>query len=314
MLLPPVVVARFATAVLLLSLWACSTQVQLPPKAVELNTLGAEALEEGDLEAAGARLNLAIEYNPEFVEALTNLGLVELQRGNLTRARQLFERSKRLNADLAQTHHALGVLAQREYKRDEAQTHYQTALSVDPGFIPARANLAGLFVEAGLFEDALVQYRRLAELEPRNVLGHRGLAEALLGLRRYPEAESVVTRALCDFPGDPSLEISLARLRLHTGDVADATNLLEPIAAGADDHAASALAWLSVALLTSGDFSTAASAAQRALSLVPDHPLASYALAVSLDTLNAPEAGEWLIFAARLNPNNPELSQRLARK
>lgn len=292
----------------------CSTQVALPPKAVELNGLGAQALHEGDLEAAGARLNLAIEYNPEFVEAVTNLGLLELQRGNLTRARQLFERSKRLNPDLAQTHHGLGVLAQREFRRDEAQQHYQSALAVDPGFVPARANLAALFLEAGLFEDALIQFRRLAEVEPQSVLGPRGLSEALLGLGRYVEAESVIHRALYEFPGDPALEINFARLLLHTNEPSKAVAVLEPLAVGGDDYAASALAWLSVALLTMGETRAAASAAQRALGLVPAHPLATYGLAVSLDTMGLPQAREWLVQASRLNPNNPELLARLARK
>jgi tetratricopeptide (TPR) repeat protein len=302
---------RFAAAMLLS---ACSSQVSLPPKAVELNTLGAEALHAGDLEAAGARLNLAIEYNPEFVEAVTNLGLVELQRGNLARARQLLERAKRLNPDLAQSHHGLGVLAQREFQRDEAQQHYQAALSVDPGFVPARANLATLFLEAGLFEDALVQFGRLVELAPNSALGPRGLSEALLSLRRYAEAESVISRALFEFPGDPSLEICMARLLLHSGELVSAENLLRPIAAGSDDHAAEALGWLSVTLLTAGDAKASASAAKRALGLVPDHPLASYAFAVSLDVLASPHAKEWLIHASRLNPQNDELRARLARK
>jgi protein O-GlcNAc transferase len=292
----------------------CAVQAPLPPKAVELNTLGADALRDGDLEAAGARLNLAIEYNPEFVEALTNLGLVELQRGNLTRARQLLERSKRLNPDLAQTHHGLGVLAQRAFRRDEAQQHYQAALAVDPGFVPARSNLATLFVEAGLFEDALVQFRRLVEVAPHSVLGPRGHSEALLGLRRYAEAETVIVRALNEFPGDPSLEIGLARFQLHTGETAAAVTLLQPIAAGAGEHAVEALAWLSVALLTLGDTTAAASVAQRALGMMPDHPLATYAYAVSLDALAAPEASRWLSHASRLNPNNVELAERLARK
>lgn len=292
----------------------CATQAPLPPKAVELNALGAQALQEGELEAAGARLNLAIEYNPEFVEALTNLGLVELQRGNFTRARQLLERSKRLNADLAQTHHGLGVLEQRELRRDAAQKHYQAALSVDPGFVPARFNLATLFLEGGLLEDALIQFRRLVEVAPNSVLGPRGLSEALLGLRRYSEAESVIVRALYAFPRDPALEIGLARVRLYSADVEGARELLQPIASGTDDHGAEALAWLAVALLTSNDPGAAASAAQRALGLIPDHPLASYALAVSLDALDAPEAAEWLSRASRLNPANAELRSRLARK
>jgi len=290
----------------------CAASTPLPPKAIELNALGAMALHEGDLETAGARLNLALEYNPEFVEATTNLALVELQRGNLTRARQLLKRAKRLNPDLAEPHHGLGVLAEREYRPDLAQEHYQDALAVNPGFVPARANLAALFLEDARYEDALVQFRRLYEVAPESVLGHRGLVEALLALQRYDEALQAVEAALQRFPGDPGLCITLARLALQAGDTTQAFEILTPIAVAADDYGVEARAWSAVTLLAAGDAEKAVGAAQSALNLVPDHPLASYALAIGLDTLAAPEAERWLHHAARLNPNNAELRSRLA--
>ena len=67
----------------------CKGAAPLPAKAVELNRQGAAALEAGDLETADARFALALEYNPRFVEALCNQGLVELQRGNFRQARRL---------------------------------------------------------------------------------------------------------------------------------------------------------------------------------------------------------------------------------
>src|SRR5690606_7046799 len=96
-----------------------------------------------------------------------------------------------------------GVLAEREYRPDLAQEHYQDALAVNPGFVPARANLAALFLEDARYEDALVQFRRLYEVAPESVLGHRGLVEALLALQRYDEALQAVEAALQRFPGDP---------------------------------------------------------------------------------------------------------------
>lgn len=310
--------ARIATVMLMcgtmLGAFACAGAAPLPPKAVELNELGAVALQQGDLEAAGARLNLALEYNPEFVEAITNLGLVEMQRGNFTRARQLLNRAKRLNPNLAEPHHGLGVLAEREYRPDVAQQHYQAALAIDPGFVPARSNLATLFLESELYEDALVQFRRLYEVAPESPLGHEGLAESLLALRRHEEALSVVEVGLQLFPDSPSLTIALARLSLHAGELSNAMALLRKVAGRNDDYGVQACAWLAVGHLTAAAPESAVGAAQKALAMAPDHPLASYVLAVSLDTLNAPEARRWLEQAIRLNPNNQELRARISRQ
>src|SRR6476469_8136580 len=107
---------------------ACTGTAPLAPKAVALNQAGTEALAEGNLETAEARFALALEFHPRFVEALTNLGLVEMQRGNLARATLLFERARRINADLAQPHHALGVVAERTRRPDVASEHYREAL------------------------------------------------------------------------------------------------------------------------------------------------------------------------------------------
>ena len=101
-----------------LSALGCAGAAPLPQKAIALNRAGAEALARGDLETADARLTLALEYSPRFVEALVNQGLLELQRGNFDRARELLTRARRLNADVAQPHHALGILAERQARPD----------------------------------------------------------------------------------------------------------------------------------------------------------------------------------------------------
>jgi tetratricopeptide (TPR) repeat protein len=162
----------------------CAGSAPLPAKALDLNQAGVAALAAGDLETADARFSLALEYNPHFVEALTNQGLVELQRGNFDRARKLFTRARRLNPDVAQPHHALGVLAERERRPDLASENYYEALRVDPGFAPARSNLAHLLYEGGLYEDALVQFKRLVEVTPDDPEAFAGLAGTLLHLER----------------------------------------------------------------------------------------------------------------------------------
>lgn len=180
--------------------------------------------------------------------------------------------------------------------------------------MPARSNLATLFLESALYEDALVQFRRLYEVAPHSPLGHEGLAESLLALHRHEEALNVVEAGLHQFPDSPSLTIALARLSLHAGKLPNAMALLRKVAGRNDDYGVQACAWLAVGHLTASAPEDAVGAAQRALALAPDHPLASYVLAVSLDTLNAPEAKQWLEQAFRLNPSNQELQARISRR
>ncbi|MDF3066428.1 MAG: domain protein putative component of TonB system [Polyangiaceae bacterium] len=276
-----------------LLLGGCSGAVPLPAQAVALNRAGAEALARGDLETADARLSLALEYSPRFVEALVNHGLVELQRGNFERAREVIARARRLNPDVAQPHHALGVLAERQARPDDASRHYYDALAVDPGFAPARANLARLLFDAGMLNEAWVQFKRLVEAAPDSVEAKHGLAETLLRLGRVDEAEAVAREALEEFPDSPELVVLAARSQLRRGHFQRAIELLAPLGHGRDDVAANALGWLATAELLRGDARRAVGAAKRALELEPSSPVATYAMAQALEALGDPAALSW---------------------
>ncbi len=289
---------------LLATLIGCKGAAPLPPKAIELNRSGVEALEQGDLETADARFALALEYNPRFVEALVNQGLVELQRGNFGRARQLLTRARRLNADVAQPHHGLGVLSERERRPDVAAKHYGEALAVDPGFAPARSNLARLLFEAGRYEHARVQFKRLTEVSPRDPAGFIGLAESLLQLGRHAEADVLVKDAAKRFPESAPITILTARRLLRNGDVAGAVALLTPIARSRDDMAVAALGWLATAELARGRARHAVGAAERALALDPHDPVSVYTMAAALTQLGDPGAKSWVARAEALAPGS----------
>lgn len=266
----------------------------LPKQAIELNTRGAQALAEGDLETADSALSVALEYSPHFVDALVNLGLVECQRGNLARARTLLSRARRLNPDVAQPHHALGVLAERERRPDVASEHYWEALHVDPGFAPARENLGRLQFDAGSFDAAALTFKKLIQVAPNAPSGYVGLSEALLRLGREEEAAAIVARSLDRFPDDAPLRLLGARIAMQRGELQSAQADLERLSERDDEYAAAALGWLATLHVARGEPELALQVANRALGLVPDEPVAVYAAGQALAALGDPRAPAWL--------------------
>lgn len=279
---------------------ACHFAAPLPPKALELNRLGVQALEQGDLETADARFALALEYNPRFVEALVNQGLVEQQRGNFARARQLMARARRLNPDVAQPHHGLGVLAEREGRPDRAADHYRAALRVDPGFAQARANLGRLYFDSRQYQRARIQFQRLIEAAPDELLGYCGMAEALLRLGRPSEADAVLARARAQWSAEPRLELLEARRELRAGRFEAAISRLTPLVRVDDDIAVEAWAWWATAELAAGRPQRAIALADRALGLVPNQSVATEVMAQAMERLGDPEAASWRRQAERL--------------
>jgi len=283
---------------------ACAGTAPLAPKAVELNRAGTEALAAGDLETAEARFALALEYHPRFVEALTNLGLVEMQRGNLSHARLQFERARRINPDLAQPHHALGVLAERERRPDIAAEHYRDALKVNPGFGASRANLARVLFAAGRFDEAREQFLRLVEVEPAQLAGRTGLAETLLQLGRTSESDQVVDKARQDFGDTPELSILMGRRQLRQGEIERAEATLVLVTKGNDDNARAAWSWLAATRLARGDLTGAFEAADKTFALDRNDPVATYVVAMALRASNDRRALAWLERAHLLSPHN----------
>jgi Tfp pilus assembly protein PilF len=276
--------ALLLSLLLLLALAGCASAPPLPPRAVALNAAGADALARGDLATAEARLSVALEYSPRFVEAWVNLGYVELRRGNFEQARRDFEQARALNPDVPAPHHALGLLAEHEGDGAQAERDYRAALKVDPGFAPSRANLARRLFARAQWENAREQYERLVAVAPDAIEGWCGEVEALLRLERGAQADEVLARATERFGDVPALRLLLARALMRRAEWSDAEATLAAIAGGPDrSRAAAAWAWIAMARIGGGDGQGAIEAARASLALDRDQEVARYALELALN-------------------------------
>lgn len=269
---------RVLTLLLAVLLAACAARGPIHPNAVELNRAGALALSQGDLDTAQARLELAIEYYPGFVEAWINLGLLELARGDLAGAEKRFRHALALDRDAAGAHVGLGVIAERRADPALAEKSYRAALAIDPGLAEPRANLARLLVARGALDEARDQLRRLIEVQADDPAGWMALCEVLWRMGRDPEASSVVDEARARLGERPEVELMLARRDLRAGELDEAIARLEPLAREPNALGRMAGGWLGVARLEKGDVPGARAAAKAVLARDPEDPLARHVL------------------------------------
>jgi tetratricopeptide (TPR) repeat protein len=201
---------------------------------------------------------------------------VDLARGNFEQARRDFVRARELNRQIPAPLHALGVLADRQGQGARAEAEYRAALRIDPGFAPARANLARCLFARGQYENAREQFERLVQVAPDALEGWTGQVEALAQLGRVTQGERVLATARERFGDAPGLMLLVARARLARGAWTDAEAALAPIVGGADrPRAGSAWAWIGVARLGQGDVAGALRASQEALAIDRDDPVAA---------------------------------------
>ena len=114
------------------------------------------------------------------------------------------------SADLPGAHLSLGILRQRSGDPDAAAADYRRALRLDPGFTPARFNLANLLDRRGRSAEAEAVLRAGIERAPGEGELHYSLGLLLAGQERFEPAAASLERAAALLP-------ARARVRYNQG-------------------------------------------------------------------------------------------------
>jgi eukaryotic-like serine/threonine-protein kinase len=195
----------------------------------------------GGLEPASLRKALgfyeqAVALDPGFAQAWAMVsGFNSTLYANSTpspavaeRARQAAERAVALAPNLGTVYVALGNyqrVVRRDFKR--ALEEYSKGLRVEPGYAPLLRAAASAEEGLGQWDAAVEHFRQAERLDPRsaNILAVFG--EALLRLRRYPEARGTFDRGLALAPASLELIEGKAMTYLGEGDLAGARAVLK---------------------------------------------------------------------------------------
>ncbi len=95
---------------------------------------------------------------------------------------------------------------------------FQKALALKPDYDLAVFNMANVYRTIGRDDDALVGYRRLIELDPRNAQAHQEAGQVLVDHDKLDEAQKELNRALELQPAMAAARNTLGALRLKRGD------------------------------------------------------------------------------------------------
>ena len=168
-----------------------------------LHYLGVIGLQKGRFEDAAELIGKAIQFRPEYIEALANLGNV-LQ--------------------------ALG-------RYDEAAARYRQALEIQPDAAATIANLANALLLSGQPVEAIKNYEAALAIEPRMVDARRSLADALLAQDRPSEALRQITVAACSEPEAPAIKVSMGNILQELGRSDEAIACFEAVIEAMPDFA-----------------------------------------------------------------------------
>ena len=184
---------------------------ELTPKDPEPH-LSAGLLQERQKEfsAAEAEYKQVLAVDPHSTEAAIGLTNLCMKSGRLGEAEPLLRRLATERPDDAGIHLQLGRVLAAQSKKDDAITEIQTALKLAPADSDAQRELADLYSSAGKNDLAENTYRALVTTQPKDPELHRGLGQALLRQKKFPEAQQEFLTALRLKRDSPDVYVDLA--------------------------------------------------------------------------------------------------------
>ncbi len=258
----------------------------------------------GQVDAAAKIYRQILSTQPDHVEALHLLGVVDHQQGRHAQAIERMTAALRLQPKNSAVHGNLALALRAIGQRTEAAEHLQTSLRLDPGYLVARKNLGVVLGELGRTPEAEIHLRQVTAAMPNDKGALSSLALNYMQQGRHAEAEPLWQRVLKLQPDDASAHNNYGIALKDTGRHREGEQHLRQAILLKPNHA-DFHGNLSQLLLEMGRAREAIEAARTSLRHDPNSVMSHNHLAVALKHVGqAAEAERVLRNAQRLAPND----------
>jgi len=231
-------IAARAAVLGILAASACRASAPIHVQAAEHNDQGTRYLEQGELDKAQRRFELALEFNPDYPEPYNNLCLVAVKRGQFPKAKELCIKALRLNNDFALAHNNLGyVYLHGDQNPAKAADQFRAALRLTPGYVEARYNLCLALLQLKDKVEARVCFEKIVESNEAIADAHFGLCYLDLEEGQHARAITECTRAIELNPKFADAYGNLGRAQQAAGRHCDAKQTYQDCLGVDENHA-----------------------------------------------------------------------------
>ena len=200
------------------------------------------------------------------------LGETALALRDARTAQESLERMVQAAPNNPQAHYLLGRALRLSSDAEGAERSFRRALELEPEHSDARIALGRLLLDLGRFADADALYQELARVggiasgASTALLGRLGRVEALIGLRRFDDAQVQMESLRPQDRETANARVSGAILALAQGRPGEAVSAIRPLAE-AEDARPDVIALLGDALFAAGETEPANDQYERALQM-----------------------------------------------
>ncbi len=141
----------------------------------------------GDLDEARRELNVVLTLDPRHVQALIDLGYMDLANGRFEQAFRYFEGAHALDPENARVHYYKGLCYAKQKRYERAVPEFQSCLRKDPNNVNCRNDLAFVYWHMDRVDDAKTEFKRVLEVDPANAFAEEQLK--LIAAGRKPGSQ-----------------------------------------------------------------------------------------------------------------------------
>ena len=188
--------------------------------AAELFARGAALAQTGQLDRAVDCFRSCVEQNPDWPEALSNLGNALRESGRTEEAMRWLERALRIRPAFPEALVNLAVVLEERGELEAARRKLDEALALRPGLALAHSNLGSVLAKLGSGQEALACVMEALRLKPDFPEALHNLGVVLDGLGRTDEAIRQYREALRHRPDYADAHLDLGLTLLSKGDFA----------------------------------------------------------------------------------------------
>lgn len=179
--------------------------------------LGAAFIQQGNPEQAEKHLTRALEINPDYPEALNDLGTILTDKGMYEEAITRFSRALTLNPNYAEAHNNLALVLTRVNRFPEAIQHYKSAISLNPMFPKALNNLGAALAEQGRLDDAKPYLLQALTIQPGYGDAYNNLGLLYYQQQDYANSKRTFESGLSNHPNNPKAYFFLGLIAAEQG-------------------------------------------------------------------------------------------------
>jgi tetratricopeptide (TPR) repeat protein len=183
---------------------ASTTDLAAPKKARKEYEEGHDALQAKDLASARKHFETAVETDPCYARALTELGVVLTLQGEIPSAEDSFQKSIHCDGEFLEAYLQMAILLDTERKYPEGESILLEALRVAPSDWQPYYRLGAVHQHAGKYKEATEEYLKAESLSgavPAEI--HLRLADAYLQQKKYDQAYDEMQTYLRIAPDGP---------------------------------------------------------------------------------------------------------------